>query len=130
MPIQQRLRPSTEFSLASISDIVFLLLIFFMLTSSFVNQTGVKVELPQGTSSRPTTAPSAVTITTEGEYYWNNQKIQRQEVRGFIQQAFAGQEKKVLTLRTDKEVTMQDAAYVISLVAEQGGAVTIATRKD
>lgn len=129
MAITRRHKPTTEFSLASISDIVFLLLIFFMLTSSFVHQAGVKVELPQGSSTKPTTAGITVTITKDGKYYLNDSQIKRKEVAATIKRAFKKEKQKMLTLRTDKEVKMQDAALVISTVAEVGGSVTIATRK-
>lgn len=134
MSIKQRNRPSTEFSLASISDIVFLLLIFFMITSSFV-QPGVKVELPQSSSEKPSTGGNTVTVNKDGQYFWNSQPIEKEALAQRIQEAIETATRRndetgrVITLRTDQQTIMQDAAFVIGEVAEHGGAVVIATRK-
>jgi len=134
MSIKQRHRPSTEFSLASISDIVFLLLIFFMITSSFV-QPGVKVELPQSSSEKPSTGSNTVTVTTDGKYYWNSVPVEKEKLAQNIKEAIETAERRhdepgrVITLRTDQQTIMKDAAFVIGTVAEFGGAVVIATRK-
>ena len=135
MNIRQRHRASTEFSLASISDIVFLLLIFFMITSSFV-QPGVKVDLPQGSSERPSQGMNTVTVNEDGKFFWNSKEMQKEQlaeaIKNAIETATAKNDKnsRVITLRTDKQTIMQDAAFVISEVARNGGAVVIATKKN
>lgn len=129
MNLRQRHKPSAEFSLASISDIVFLLLIFFMITSSFV-QPGVKVDLPQGSSQKPSTGKITITINKEGQFFWNTEQVVRDDISTRLADAIARDpDAKVVTLKTDKEVQMQDAAHVISAVAEHGGSVIIATRR-
>ena len=134
MNLRSSHRPSTEFSLASISDIVFLLLIFFMIPSSFV-QPGVKVDLPQGASQRPSQGVNTVTVTQDGKYFWNSRPMEKDQLAEAIKVAIETATKKddkngrVVTLRTDKQTIMQDAAFVIGEVARNGGAVVIVTRK-
>jgi biopolymer transport protein ExbD len=129
MALRPKNRPSTDFSLASISDIVFLLLIFFMLTSSFVQQ-GVKVDLPTGSSRKPSKGQITITVTKDHEFFWNSDKIDKEEIRNKLSQAVdKDPQNKVVTLRTDKETVMEDAAFVINAVAEIGGAVVIATKR-
>lgn len=128
MALKPRNRPSTDLSLASMSDIVFLLLIFFMLTSSFVQQ-GVKVDLPQASANKPSEGKYTVTVTTEGAYYWNDKKIKREEVERYVEAAAQKETAPLaITLRTDKEVIMEDAAFVMSHIAKHGGSVVIATK--
>ncbi len=131
MPLQARNKPSVEFSLASIADMVFLLLIFFMLTSTFVNQAGVKVDLPQSASKQPSPGRNTVTITADLQYYWNNEKVSKEEVRKRIQAVLTDDnpDNNVITLRVDRQVTMGEAAYVISAVAEFKGSIVIATKR-
>ncbi|MCS6790811.1 MAG: biopolymer transporter ExbD, partial [Bacteroidia bacterium] len=115
-----------------IADMVFLLLIYFMLTASFVSQAGVQVELPQGTSTQPSPAPHSITITAKGEWYWDNQRIRKKDLEGYVRAALRNArspEERLITLRTDRTVTMEEVAYALSLIAEYRGNVVIATRR-
>ncbi|MGQ9864572.1 MAG: ExbD/TolR family protein [Bacteroidia bacterium] len=124
-------RPLAEFSLASMADIIFLLLIFFLVTSSFVSQSAVQVDLPQSSSESPSRGKFTITITQQGEWYWNDKSIQKEQVEGLISQGFqkVNAADRVVTLRMDKTVPVEEAVYVISIVARLGGSVAIATRK-
>lgn len=129
MALKPRNKAVTDFSLASISDIVFLLLIFFMLTSSFVQQ-GVKVDLPKSASQKPSKGRVTITITKERQFYWNSDLVDKEDISELLKQAIEKDpESKAVTLRTDKDVIMEDATVVISAVAENGGSVIIATKK-
>ncbi|WP_251930692.1 ExbD/TolR family protein, partial [Salinibacter ruber] len=62
--------PMTTFSLAGMTDVVLLLLIFFLLTSSFIPQMGIQVNLPQVDSASPVSEQSiTVSLTKDGNYY-------------------------------------------------------------
>ena len=79
-------KPMSEFSLAGLADIILLLLIFFILTSSFVTQFGIQVTLPQ-TDTGVTTDNSyvTVTVTDEGNYFVDQNRVEQaqlmQEIR-------------------------------------------------
>lgn len=130
---RRRLQPLSEYSLASIADIVFLLLIYFLLTSSFVSQAGIAVQLPQSTSEQPTRGGHSITITAQGEWYWDEKRIRKAElgtyVRGALAQTGPSVEARTIVLRTDQRVTMEEVAYALSLIAENRGNVVIATRR-
>jgi biopolymer transport protein ExbD len=132
MSLRTRNRPSTDFSLASMSDLVFLLLIFFMLTSSFVNQAGVKIELPTSESDKPSSGQNTVTISLEGYYYWNDRLVAREDVPAMIERALtdpSAKNNKTITVKTDRFVTMDEVAYVLGFVAKHGGSAVIATKR-
>lgn len=130
MSLRRRNKPIAEFSSASIADIVFLLLIYFMLTSTFVAQVGLKVDLPKSSSDKPSPAKHSVTITADGQYAWDQEIVEKDEVPRLIREAISASETdKTITLRTDKLVTMEEAAFVISAVAEEGGTIVILTKK-
>ncbi|MCS7161825.1 MAG: biopolymer transporter ExbD [Bacteroidia bacterium] len=129
---RRRLQPQSEFALASIADMVFLLLIYFMLTASFVNQAGVQVNLPQGRSLQPSPGQHSITITAQREWYWDNQRIPKERLEGYIQAALRQARDpaaRTITLRVDRSVTMDEVAYAISLIAEYRGSVVLATRR-
>jgi biopolymer transport protein ExbD len=132
MSIRSRNKPSAEFSTSSIADIVFLLLIYFLLTSTFVAQVGLKVDLPTSTSDKPSDARHSVTITADGQFAWDQKLLDRKEdVLPFIEDVLTNPstEDDVITLRVDREVIMDEVAFVMSKVAEHGGKVVILTRK-
>lgn len=132
MSIRSRNKPSTEFSTSSIADIVFLLLIYFLLTSTFVAQVGLKVDLPRSSSDKPSNAKNSVTITKEGVFAWNQSVVEdKADLEPLLKEVLTDEftENDVVTLRTDKEVTMEETAFVMSIIAEYGGKVVILTRK-
>lgn len=132
MSLRSRNKPSAEFSTSTIADIVFLLLIYFLLTSTFVTQVGIKVDLPRSTSEQPSTAKNSVTIDKDGNHFWNNEQIaDKTEIPSRIEAILTDDntENDVITLRTDREVTMDEAAFIMSAIQEYGGKVVIQTRK-
>ncbi|MEL6673454.1 MAG: biopolymer transporter ExbD [Bacteroidota bacterium] len=126
MSIRSRNKPSAEFNAASISDIVFLLLIYFMLTSSFVTQSSLRIQLPSSSSDRPSKGGNYITLAEDGAMAWNNTKVaDREELRPFLEKILVEDDDKsndIINLRIDKRVVMEDVAPVIGLVAEYEGA--------
>lgn len=77
MGLKKRSKVSAEFSMSSLTDIIFLLLIFFMLTSSLVAPNSLNLKLP-GSSRSNTTASSQidrVSINTAGRFYLNGRRL-------------------------------------------------------
>ena len=71
MALKRKLKVSEAFSMASMTDIIFLLLIFFMVVSTLVVPNAIKVNLPSSQSTAPRDMPMArVTITAEGTCYF------------------------------------------------------------
>lgn len=132
MSIRSRNKVSAEFSSASISDIVFLLLIYFLLTSSFVTQASIKVDLPTSSSDKPSPGKNYVTVAQDGVFAWNEKKLtDREELRPFIEEVLQDDdpENDVITLRIDKEVLFDEAAFVMAIVAENEGKIVILTER-
>ena len=84
--MKKRSKVSAEFSMSSLTDIIFLLLIFFMLTSSMVQ---INIKLPESNST--TVAPSdlIVMITKAGELSFNGKKTTKSKVRGLVKSTLA-----------------------------------------
>ncbi|MEO0471971.1 MAG: biopolymer transporter ExbD [Bacteroidota bacterium] len=132
MGIRSRNQVSAEFSSASISDIVFLLLIYFMLTSSFVKQSSIKIELPAGSSEKSSEGKNYVTVSSDGIYAWNQIKVDsREDLIPYLEEIFEDNdpENDIVTLRVDKQAVFEDAAFVIDKVAKYGGKVFILYKK-
>ncbi|SRR6056297_80861 len=76
MALKKKSRVSAEFSMSSLTDIIFLLLIFFMLTSSMVIPNALNLKLPSSTgSSQSITRPNKLVIQSNGTYVFNGGRV-------------------------------------------------------
>ena len=107
-------KPLTIFNFSSLTDIVMLLLIFFLLTSQFVILTGVKVQLP-GAKENDQILPSqlVITITSEKRVFFANEEISLNEVAGIISMANEEIQSDNLIIRADKTVSIDLIIQVI-----------------
>ena len=109
------------FSAASMTDIVFLLLIFFLLTSSFVVQPGIKVQLPKAT---PTPVDNEgkifLTITNDGNIFLNEEQLDKNELGNQIRQLLLKNASLVVVIQADKRITLEKAIEVIDIVKLAG----------
>jgi biopolymer transport protein ExbD len=127
MNINSKYKVDATFSMSSMTDIVFLLLIFFMLTSSFITPSGLPVNLPTSKSSAIVMQKVSVTITKELEYYVDEQLISKDQLEGILRNSFNGEEGSVV-LHCDKTVPVEDLVYVASIATMLEAKVSIATK--
>ncbi len=127
MNINSKYKVDATFSMSSMTDIVFLLLIFFMLTSSFITPSGLPVNLPTSKSSAIVMQKVSVTITKELRYYVDDQLISKDQLEGILRDSFKGEEGSVV-LHCDKTVPVEDLVYVASIATMLEAKVSIATK--
>ncbi len=125
--------PLSIFSYSSLTDIVMLLLIFFLLTSQFVIQTGVKVKLP-GSKTNEQSAPTRliVTLTSAGAVYAGSEQIAMSDLPAKLselKQSISGEDN--LIIRADKAVPVDLVIKVIDAAKTSGiDKFTIQTEKE
>ena len=96
---------STRLDIAPMADIVFLLLIFFMLSTSFVVQPGIQVKLPKAVTSEIQLKKDIVlTITAENIIFLNEQPVTLDELGEALEAAFAQRRDRILIIKADQEV--------------------------
>ena len=102
------------FSYSSLTDIVMLLLIFFLLTSQFVINTGVKVQLP-GAKQNEQTVPSklVVTIDLDGNIFVGSEGVSIDKLPGKLEEIKAVSNESILIIRADKTVALD---FVINVI--------------
>ena len=119
-------KPLSVFSLAGLTDIVLLLLIFFLLTSSFVAQHGIQVALPQVEAAVPEEdATLTVTLTAEGVYYVDGVETVEAALGAAVAEAAPG--KAALVLRADQDATVGQFATVAGAARAAGLRILMAT---
>jgi biopolymer transport protein ExbD len=98
MALKKRSKVSAEFSMSSLTDIIFLLLIFFMLTSTLVSQNALNLKLPSSSSKTVAPQSMSVSIEREGRFYFNGKRMSLGEVEKGVRAAIRGaKDRKNLT---------------------------------
>jgi len=119
-------KPISAFSLASLTDIVLLLLIFFLLTSSFVTQYGLQVTLPQVSTTAPLEQQYvSVTITDDGRFFVDEGETAEDALVSAIEGVRG--ERDALAVYADEEATVAQLAAVASAGSALGMRVALAT---
>lgn len=119
MAIKTRNKRSTEFSSASMADLVFLLLIFFMLTSTLVSPNAIKLLLPSSSSDRPFDPKAKILtiyIDESLNYYIGENRIVETELGDLVSRELIGTKDATVILRSDASVPVQNVVYVIDAV--------------
>jgi biopolymer transport protein ExbD len=116
MPIHARNKLSATFSMASMSDLVFLLLIFFMITSTLIAPNAIKLLLPSSDSKTMAKQTVTVYINDQQNFYVEELQVTEDNLQAQIIQKLAGQTEGTIVLRADKTVPVQDVVTVIDAV--------------
>lgn len=116
MAIQMRNKVSADFSMSSMSDLVFLLLIFFMLTSTLVSPNAIKLLLPNSNSKTIAKQTTTVYINDQYQYFIEDKPMAEASLIPSIQAKLGTQTDATIVLRTDKSVPVQYVVNVIDAV--------------
>ncbi len=133
MALKRRSKAEAGFNMSSMTDIVFLLLIFFMLTSTVVHPNAIKLMLPQSkqqTSAKPITR---VTIDKELNYYVasGNEKerpVSFEEIEPFLQQQVLDEPDMYVALYADETIPYGEVVKVLNICNANKFKLVIATR--
>ena len=131
--LKRRAKISPAFSMASMTDLIFLLLIFFMITSTMVSPNAIKVLLPQGkqqTSAKPLTR---VIINKELQLFVafgndQEQPISMEELAPFLQQCAEREPEMYVALYADESVPYREIVSVLNIANENKFKMVLATR--
>jgi len=116
MAIEMRNKRDTQFSMASMSDLVFLLLIFFMLTSTLVAPNAIKLLLPNSSSKTMATQNVTVYINKARNIYVEDRRVEASNLENVIYSTIRNNTDASVVLRSDKTATVQDIVVVIDAV--------------
>lgn len=127
MNIKPKHKIEAAFSMSSMTDVIFLLLIFFMLTSSFITPSGLPVNLPSSKSSSIIMQKVSVTITKDLEYFVNDKKVSKNNLEMTLRTAFEGKDGLVV-LHCDQSVPVEHLVHVAGIATALEAKVSIATK--
>lgn len=126
MALQTRNKVDVGFSMSSMTDLIFLLLIFFLLTSSMVAPAGLPVSLPSSKASSQDVQQVSVTITKDLRYFVNDREVPFEGLEAALQGLLRDGQEGVVVLNVDKSVRTEDAIRVAGIAAYLKAKVSIA----
>jgi biopolymer transport protein ExbD len=120
------------FNFASLTDIVLMLLIFFMLSSSFIIQDGFKLKLPKSQTAETHNRRSiTVTIDNAGRYFLNSRKTEKENLGPELRRILLRSPESVVVIRASRNLAVQKVVDVMDLAKAAGaGKFLIATEND
>ena len=116
MAIKTRNKIGVSFNSTSMSDLVFLLLIFFMLTSTLIAPNAIKLLLPSSSSQTTVKQTVTVYINEQSQYFVEETEVAIEDLSASINAKINGQEEATVVIRSDKNVPVQDVVNVIDAV--------------
>lgn len=133
MALKQRNRIEAGFSMSSMTDIIFLLLLFFMITSTVVNPNAIKILLPeskQQTSAKPLTR---LTIDKDLNYYVafgkeKERQVSFDEIEPFLQSMFLEEPDMYVALYADETIPYKELVKVLNICNNNTFKLVLATR--
>ena len=122
MKIKAHKTPMISFNAISLTDIIFLLLVFFLLSSTFVLQPGIKVQLPVTTTNPDISSEKSivVSLTKEGAVYLNDDLVNRVELGVRLRQMVMDVGNPIIVLRMDKAVLIEGLVEVMDIAKTAG----------
>lgn len=129
--IKTNRRLDASMNMTPIIDIVFLLLIFFMLTTNFITEEGIKVNLPHARSTTPQTDEDiTVFVDKEGWAYIKGIKISHERLFDELRRLIGNNTEKLVVVKADREVILNKAVKVMDIAKDAGAAkLCIATEE-
>jgi len=121
-----------QIDIAPLIDVVFQLLIFFMLTSSFIMQPGIKVNLPRAATSEVVKPQNAeIMVTGEGIIYLDAKVVTMDELRGFFKQSAKRNSSASILIKADRRASLGRVVEIWDMARELGvSQINIATNQE
>jgi len=127
MSLRSKNKVSANFSMSSMTDIVFLLLIFFMLTSTLVSPNALKLLLPNSKARTLEKQTVSVYITPEIEYFIEDKKVPFEDLENQLIQILSNEVEPAIVLHADKTVDIEFAVKVMDIAYRNKYKVVLAT---
>lgn len=121
-----------EFNMSSMTDLIFLLLIFFMLTSNFVTPSGLNISVPSSKAATKVMPKVTVGVSKDLRYYVNEVEVPYQFLEEELRSRLdpTGQQEGSVVLAVDKDVPVQYLVNVASIATKLKAKVSISTKPD
>ena len=128
MALKRGPKVNPNFSMSSMTDLVFLLLVFFMVTSTLVAPNALKLLLPRSDSQTPAKAITTVSITEDLHFYIEQTPIPFQDLEARLAQRLQGQIEPTISLHVHRTVPMEEVVKVMNIAKDNHYKLILATQ--
>jgi len=128
MNIRGRNKVTPEFNMSSMTDIVFLLLIFFMIASTLVSTNAIDIVLPKASGKTENKKSVAVSIKKDLTYYIDQKRVGVSVLENELLAALSSQEKPTIVLRAEKSVPVENVVKVMDIANRNKFKVILAVK--
>ena len=115
MNLRGRNKVNPNFNMSSMTDIVFLLLIFFMLTSTLVTVNAIDVLLPKASGKTENKTSVSVTVTNKSKFYIDKAEISKKNLELEILNRVGSKKQKTVVIRGDQDVPYKNVMKIIDI---------------
>lgn len=133
MLVHRRKRPryAVQAPLTSLIDIVFLLLVYFLLTTNFMADEGIDIKLPRAEASRPQTQQEiTIYVNARGRVFLENRELPLHELFKRLQGKISADRNRLVVIKADRRVVLNQAVAVMDVAKAAGaGRLCLATEK-
>ena len=131
MALKQRNKISISFSMASMTDIIFLLLIFFMITSTLISPNALRLLLPESNNQASEKVATTISISSDLQYYVNidgkTTKVLFNEIEGTLIKTLGNSEEPFISLHADKSVPIEEIVKIMNIARKNRYKLLLAT---
>lgn len=128
MNLRGRNKVSPEFSMSSMTDIVFLLLVFFLLTSPAITPDALDLILPKAKGKTSNKQNLSVSITKDLDYYVNKERVTERRIESFINSELRGVDDPTIILRAEEGVPIENAVKIMDIANRNKYKIVLAVR--
>ena len=128
MGLRSRNKVSANFNMSSMTDIVFLLLIFFMLTSTLVSPNALKLLLPSSKSKTLEKQTISISITKDIRFYINDTEVKKDALEQELKLQVNNEQDPGIILHTDKSVDIEHVVTVMDIAYRNKYKIVLATK--
>jgi biopolymer transport protein ExbD len=128
MGLRSRNKVSPNFNMSSMTDIVFLLLIFFMLTSTLVSPNALKLLLPSSKAKTLEKQTISISITKDIKFYINENLVTENTIEQEIKSLLTNEQEPAIILHTDKSVAIEYVVKVMDIAYRNKYKIVLATK--
>ena len=128
MNFRGRNKVTPEFNMSSMTDIVFLLLIFFMIASTLVTTNAIDILLPKASGKTENKKSVAVSIKKDLTYYIDQKRVGESVLENELMAALSSKEKPTIVLRAEKSVPVENVVKVMDIANRNKFKVILAVK--
>ncbi|MBC8173798.1 MAG: biopolymer transporter ExbD [Chitinophagales bacterium] len=130
MRVGRKKRLDAEVFTSSMNDIMFFLMLFFLIISTLANPNVIRVLLPQaGTTDNYSKQDITLTVTADKKYFLDSRQVPFDQLEQQLRIATGGVEEKIVVLRPDATLTIQDLVDVLQIGANNNVKMVMSTTK-